>query len=156
MRVFIAILMSLTVAGCGLVRQRELQAQREELTARSQAATAQCDLTYPAGNVKTAVARAKCQTEAFAILRPIMPYPDLMDLLIASRIAIAERVQKGQLTIAQANELMAARRSELVAEEQRRNLANRAVIAQENIASASLAAAGPHTCMQIGSTVNCF
>jgi hypothetical protein len=156
MRLIIAVLISLTMAGCGLVRQRELQAQREALTAQSQAAMAQCDAAYPAGNVKTVVARAKCQTDALAILRPISPYPDLMDVFITTRIAIAERVQNGQLTIAQANELIATKRSELVAEEQRRTLANRSVVAQENVAAASLSAAGPHTCTRIGSTVNCF
>jgi hypothetical protein len=117
---------------------------------------AQCELTYPAGNVKTAVARTKCQADAIAITRPISPYPDLLDLLIASRMAVAERVQSGQLTIAQANELIATKHSELVAEQGRRTLANRSVVAQEGIASASLAAAGPHTCTRIGSTVNCF
>jgi hypothetical protein len=156
MRALIVVLISLVVAGCGLMRQRELQAQREELIGRSHAAMAQCDATYPPGNVKTTMARAKCQTDALAIVRPISPYPDLLDLFIASRIATAERVQNGQLTIAQGNELIAAKHSELVAEEQRRNLANRSVIAQEGVASASLAAAGPHTCTRMGNTVNCF
>jgi hypothetical protein len=156
MRVIVAVLVSLTVASCGLARQRELQAQMEGLKAKAVAAYQQCDLTYPPGNAKAAVARAKCQNDAFAIIRPIMPYQDLIDLLSASRIAIAERVQNGELTIAQANELIATKQSELVAEEQRRNLANRAVLAQEGVAAASLAAAGPHSCTRLGNTVNCF
>src|SRR5260370_23041520 len=102
------------------------------------------------------MARAKCQADALAIMRTIMTYPDILDLFIASRLATAERVQNGQITIAQGNELIAAKQSELVAEEQRRTLANRSVIAQEGIATASLAAAGPHTCTRIGAAVNCF
>jgi hypothetical protein len=156
MRILLVVAIAVLVSDCGLMRQRELQAQTEQLKAKSQAASQECDTTLPAGSPKTAMARAKCQTDALAILRPIMPYPDLMDLFIASRISIAERVQNGQLTIAQGNEIIAQKKSELVAEEQRRSLANRSISAQEDMASASLAAAGPRTCTAIGNTVNCF
>ena len=147
-----AVVLGLTVASCGIARQARIQ----ELQAQELAAIQRCDVTVPAGNPKTAVERAKCQTEAMAILRPIMPYPDLQDSMIAIRLAIAEQVQNGKLTIAQGNEQIAAKRSEIVAEEQRRNLANRSVAAQEGMAVASLSAAGPHSCTRIGNTVNCY
>jgi hypothetical protein len=137
---------SIVVAGCGIIRQRQLQARIDELKAQSLAASQQCDMTFPAGNPKTAMARAKCQTDALLIMRPVAPFPDLMDLFAASRIEIAERVQNGQLTVAQANEQIASKQSELVAEEQRRFLANRSIAAQQNIAAASLQASGPHSC----------
>ena len=153
MRAFcVAVVLGLTVASCGIARQARIQ----ELQAQELAAIQRCDVTVPAGNPKTAVERAKCQTEAWAILRPIMPYPDLLDLMIASRLTIAEQIQNGKLTIAQGNEQIAAKRSELAAEEQRRNLANRSVAAQEGMAVASLSAAGPHSCTWFGNTVNCF
>jgi hypothetical protein len=165
MRVFSAVLISLMVAGCSLARQQEAQElkakrearnAREDVNARVQAAADRCEYAYPEINAKTAVPRATCKAEALAVLRPMMPYPDLLDSFNASRIAIAERVQKGQLTVAQASELIAAKNAELASEEQRRNLANKAVIAQGNVAAASLAAAGPHTCTQMGNEVNCF
>ena len=152
----VAVVLGLTVASCGIARRQEMQARIQELQAQSLAASQRCDVSVPAGNAKTAVERAKCQTEAWAILRPTTPYPDLLDLMIASRLAIAEQVQNGKLTIAQANEQIAAKRSELVAEEQRRNLANRSVAAQEGMAAASQSAAGPHSCTWFGNTVNCF
>src|SRR5262249_53334541 len=105
---------------------------------------------------KTAVARAKCQVDAVAILRPTVAHPDLLDSLMATRMSVAEQVQNGRLTIAQANEMMANKKSELVSEEQRRNLANRAVVAQESAAAASWAASGPVSCTKTGNTVNCF
>lgn len=148
-----AVALSLILAGCGLARQHELQVRYEQLKADAYAAAQRCDETIPAGNPKTAVARAKCQTEAWAILRPTMPYPDLLDLLIAKRIAIAERVEKGQITISEANEAIAAARSEATAEEQRRQLANRSIAAQEGLAAA---ATSPHSCTKYGNTVNCF
>jgi hypothetical protein len=156
MRILLFVAIAVLVSDCGLMQQWELQAQTEQLNAKSQAASQKCDTTLPAGNPKTATARAKCQTDALKILRPVEPYPDLMDLFIASRISIAERVQNGQLTIAQANELIAQKYSALFSENQRRSLADRAVSAQENMASASLAAARPRTCTAVGNTVSCF
>jgi hypothetical protein len=156
MQAILAVFILLAVTGCGIVRQREFQARVDELKAKSHEAGQQCNVTWPPGDPKTAVSRAKCQGDALAIIRPIAPYPDVLDLFIASRITIAERLQSGQLTIAQANEAIAAKRSELVAEEQRRQLAKRALAAQEDVAAASLAAAGPHSCTTIGNTVNCF
>jgi hypothetical protein len=151
-----AALIVLLVAGCGLIRQRELQERSAQLRAQSTAAAQVCDERFPKGQVKTAVARTQCVNDALAILRPIMPHPDLLDLNLATRTALAEKVQKGQLTLAQANEEMMRKQSEMIAEEQRRVLANRSVRAQETVADASLQAAGPHSCTRIGNTVNCF
>ena len=72
MRAFcVAVVLGLTVASCGIARRQEMQARIQELQAQSLAASQRCDVTFPAGNPKTAVERAKCQTEAWAILRPI-------------------------------------------------------------------------------------
>jgi thiamine biosynthesis protein ThiC len=57
---------------------------------------------------------------AWEILRPTMIHPDILDGLIAKRIAIAQQVEKGELTVSQGNEAMAKARSEAAAEEQRR------------------------------------
>jgi hypothetical protein len=152
--------LSVLLAGCGIARQRELQAQREALQAQSKAAVEQCNQTYPTGDPKTAVARAKCENEAVGIQRPLMPYPDLMDLFFASRIAIAEQFQNGKITLAQANETLAIKRSEIIAEEQRRVNSNRAVAAQQQAASAAmigaLSAGAPRTCTTFGNTTNCY
>jgi hypothetical protein len=53
-------------------------------------------------------------------------------------MAIAEQYEKGQLTLAQANEAIATSKSEIIAEEQRRGLANRSVAAQEGMADAAI------------------
>jgi hypothetical protein len=49
-----------------------------------------------------------------------MVYPDILDALIARRLAIARQVERGDLTIAQGNEAVAKARAEATAEEQRR------------------------------------
>lgn len=150
------VFVALTVASCGLARQREMQERIDALNAQSLAASQACDASFPAGNSKTAVARARCHMDAWEIRRPIVPYPDLLDSFIATRMSVAEQVQNGKLTIAQANEILANKHSEMVSEEQRRNLANRAVAAQESAAAASWAAGGPMSCTKIGNTVNCY
>lgn len=148
--------LAIALPGCGLARQHELRAKIADLQAQNAAAVADCDARIPKGNAATAVARSQCINDANMILRPIMPYPDLWDQLLATNLAIAERVQNKQITILQANEMLAQKRSEIVAEEQRRSLARRSVGAQEAIASASVEAAGPRTCTRIGNSVTCF
>jgi hypothetical protein len=141
--------LSIGITGCGLIRQQEIKERNAALKQQAEAASQQCDANLPPGNPKTAVARAKCQMDAYNIIRPVVAYPDLMDLFIARRMLVAEQVEKGQITIAQANDLIATRQSEITAEEQRRNLANRSVSAQES-------AAGPRSCTRFGNTVNCY
>jgi hypothetical protein len=149
---FICILL----AACGIARRQEMQARIAELDAQTIAAMQACNDSLPAGNPKTAVARAKCQVDAIVIRRPIVTHPDLMDLFIAKRMVVAEDVQNGKLTVAQANVIIANLHSEWVTEEQRRNLANRSVAAQEGMAAASMSAAGPHSCTRFGNTVTCY
>ena len=67
------------------------------------------------------------------------------------------------MTLAQGNAAITQKWSDMVAEEQRRQLANRSVAAQEetaaaanSAASASWAAAGPRTCNYGGGTITCF
>jgi hypothetical protein len=155
-KLWVAAFIGLAVASCGLARQREMQERATALNAQSQAAAEACNTTVPAGNPKTAVARARCQMDALEIRRPIVTYPDLMDSFIATRMSVAEQIQNGRLTIAQGTEILANKNSELVSEEQRRNLSKRAVAAQESAAAASWAASGPVSCTKIGNTVNCF
>lgn len=155
-RTALVVVVAFNVAACGIARRREMEAKVEALKAQSNAAAQQCLATYPAGTPKIAVARMKCLNDALLILRPLEPFPDLLDLLVTSRAEIAEEYQDGKLTQAQASEKLAEKQSEIAAEEQRRSLANRAVVAQEGMAAASLSAAGPHSCTRFGNTVSCF
>jgi hypothetical protein len=154
--ILIGTALAFLLSGCGLVRQQEMKARAEALQAQSAAATQECEVKFPKGNPKAAMDRTRCMNNAQLILRPLAPYPDLMDLYLASNMAIAERLQKGQITIAQANEEIARKSAEITSEQQRRMLADRSVSAQEDMAAASARAAGPHSCTRIGNTVNCF
>jgi hypothetical protein len=151
-RSLLLVILVFALGGCGLARQREMQSERAA-KAQSDAAAQECQSKFPQIISATVVAHAKCLNEAAAIARPAWSYPDLLDSFLATRMALAERVQKGQITIAQGTEELANKKSEIVAEEQRRNLANRSVTAQEVTAQNI---GGPSTCVRNGNTVNCF
>jgi hypothetical protein len=146
--------LALTLCGCGLARQQELQAQRAALNQQAQAAIQECDTKFPKGATPTAIARAQCLNDATEITRPVWGgSADLVNVFMTSRLAAAERFQKGQITFAQYSEEVATKWSQLVSEEQRRNLANRSVAAQE---TAAQNIGGPTSCTRIGNTVNCY
>jgi hypothetical protein len=113
---------------------------------------AACDVNFPPA-AKKYMDHAKCVNDAVNVIRPFVPYPDLLDQDNANRMLMAERLQQGKMTPAEATQEMAQRRSQVLAEEQRRGLANRAVSAQE---SAAAAAWKGTTCTRIGDTVNCY
>jgi hypothetical protein len=136
-----ALLLGTLVAECTMVQEHETSFRNEQLLAQAKAARLECDQKFPAGNPKTAVARAQCQKEAAEIARPTNIFPDLMDAFWETRMRVAEEVQSGKLTIAQGNEIITNRNTELTSEGQRRIAADRAVSAQENANRAALFAA---------------
>jgi hypothetical protein len=155
----LVVLTAFALTGCGIAQEAAKRTQEERVAAikaEGDAATQSCQERFSPGIPSHAVARAKCLAEAWNILRPIAPFPDLWDLYAAHHLEIAERIQGGKLSIAQANVLLAEKRSELIGEEQRRLNARKAMVAQAVMAAASLQAAGPHSCTRIGATVNCF
>jgi hypothetical protein len=108
----------LTLCGvcCALAVDVQASELHQQLKDQSAAATQACDVNFPPGQRKTALARAKCQVTAIAILRPIERYPDLMDQFLATRILVGERIQSGKITIAEGNVAIAQKRSELISE----------------------------------------
>jgi len=100
-----------------------------------------CNQQFPPGNPKTAMKRARCINDALALLLPTFPNADLLQVLMASRLAIIEQYAAGKITQAQANAAIAQKVSQLVAEEQRRDLVRRSVITQERAAAAQARAA---------------
>lgn len=69
--------------------------------------------------------------------RPFVTYPDLFDQTWAKAALLAEQVEARKMTRAEANAQLADIKSQVATEEQRRNLANRSVAAQENVATAA-------------------
>jgi len=147
--VFVGFLLS----GCGDNNSREIQPRADVLNAQSAAASRACDDAHPAGNPKTALARATCQVEAVAIRRPIVKYPDLLDAYIATRLSVAQQVQAGKLTVVKGSDMVASKISKLVAEEKRRN---RSDPSSPDGEAESIVYASPNSCAKLANSGGCF
>lgn len=143
------------LSGCGLAARAEREAQMKAALETAIAEKDRCNVAYPLEQ-KTAMARAKCMGGAANILKPFVPYADLVDQENATRTALAEQWQMGRITQAMFEQQFTQAHSQVVAEEQRRNLASRSVGAQESAAAAAWRAASPVSCTRIGNTVNCY
>ncbi|MCK1401965.1 hypothetical protein IVB45_17820 [Bradyrhizobium sp. 4] len=95
-----------------------------------------CKNQFPEGS-KNYIEKNRCNAAAASVIRPFTPYPDLFDNYWAKRAVLAERLQGGKLTLAEANAEATQIQSDVAAEEQRRNLASRSVGAQESAAAAA-------------------
>jgi hypothetical protein len=152
MRMLAVALLCILVAGCGLARMQERKEQMAAATMAKDQGTAACKAQYP-NKSKDLVAANRCYYEAARIMLPFITYPDLFEQQWAASSALAQQVDARKVTLADAELQLAERHSQIVAEEQRRSLANRSVSAQE-IAAQNVG--GPNTCTRIGNTVNCY
>ena len=149
MRVIVACLLALTLAGCGIAQRMQAQeeAQKQaalnaQLIEQSKAAVADCDVQFPPGNAKTSVVRRKCVNDAFSIRLPTFGSDqDLARAVMADSMVIAERVQNGKMTVAEGNAAIAERWSQAVSESQQRANARNSVMAQQSAAAAQQQAA---------------
>jgi len=108
--------------------QPQLQAQQNPpapLLNQIQAANEECKRKYPEP-VKQAIAYTTCENRNMELLRPSMVYPDLMDQELANNLMLAEKVQKGKITLIEMKAVKAQLHSQIVTEFQRRQLAKTA------------------------------
>jgi hypothetical protein len=153
-RILAVVALCATVGGCGLIARKELQEKQQAAIAEMQAGFAECKARFPEGS-KQYVAKQQCDSAAAQVIRPYMTYPDLFDRAQADRAVIAERLQAGRITVAEAKQATASK-SQIAEDEQRRNLAARSVGAQESAAAAACRASAPVSCTRIGNTTNCY
>lgn len=126
------------LAGCGTSRLVE---QDEAIPApfNLNDALTECRNGYPDQLTQT-VARAACVIKATEILRPLLPFPDLLDQENALRKSLAEQVQSGSISLLERNRQMTKFHVKILMEEQGR-LQARAADAKS--ADAKSAAAEP-------------
>ena len=151
MRIAILLTSLLVLSGCGLMARKERQEQIAAARSARDQGFADCKAQYPEGS-KQYVAKETCDAAAAKVVRPFANYPDLFDRYWATRGLVAERLQAGKMTPAEAALELAQSDSVIAEDEQRRNLPNRSVSAQEAVAAA---ASGPTICNRIGNTTIC-
>jgi hypothetical protein len=119
-------LMLLTVAFA--LGNRDVLAQQTPPAAvlnQIQAANEECKRKYP-DSIKQSIAHTTCENRNMELLRPSMVYPDLMDQELANNLMLAEKVQKGQMTLIEMKAVKAQLHSQIVTEFQRRQLSKMA------------------------------
>jgi hypothetical protein len=117
-----------TVAGCA---SNDNDAKYQEAVAAATAESTRCRDEYPLDR-KNAMQRTKCLNRAADLLRPYISYPEITDATGAYNLMLAEQFRAGKITEAEFLAKETERRSQGLAEAERRDLAKRAVSAQES------------------------
>jgi hypothetical protein len=118
-------------------------------------ALADCRSGYP-DQITQAVARAVCIIKATEQLRPLLPFPDLLDRENALRKSIAEQVQNGSISLLERNRQMTKFHAGIVAEEQAR-LKEKPTEVGATVAATQWRLSNPDGCMSLGgNTANCY
>lgn len=143
--------LAIPLAGCGLAARAALQKEAAGARVATEQGFADCKARFPEGSGRYVEGNA-CNARAASLIRPYVPYPDLFDKDWAFRALLAERLQAGKMTLAEANQQGTQYHSQIAAEEQQRNLASRAVAAQELAADA---ASSPVICNRVGNSTIC-
>jgi hypothetical protein len=126
------------LAGCGTSRLVE-QSDADPAPFNLNDALAECRNGYP-DQLTQAVARAACMIKGTDQLRPLLPFPELLDQENALRKSLAEQVQSGSISLLERNRQVTKFHAKILAEEQGR-LQARAADAKS--AAAKSAAADP-------------
>ena len=107
---------------------RAQQNQESDALHQIRAGLAECNRKFP-DEIKQAIANAVCSKQAMEPLKRTSPYPDLIDVETTNVLVVAEKLQKGKMTLIEAKAAVAQIHSNVVAEFQRRQLAKPAAAA---------------------------
>jgi hypothetical protein len=143
------------------VGNREVQAQTQvqqnppaPLVIQIQAANEECKRKYP-DSIKQAIAYTTCENRNMELLRPSMVYPDLMDQELANNLLLAEKVQRGKMTLIEMKAVKAQLHSQIVSEFQRRQLAKTAAAPRPPAANNTPLAGQPSPVVQSSPEPHC-
>src|SRR5258706_5062925 len=156
MRSLLVIAVCALLAGCAISRQVEEQEAPDPALSSAKEALAQCRYAYP-DEITHAVARAACVNKATELLRPLLPFADLLDQENAMRKSLAEQVQSRSLPLLERNGEITKFHSKMLAEEQSRLLANPTTDAKVSAAATQWRLSNPDGCATLGGNkANCY
>jgi hypothetical protein len=128
------VLLVLTIAGCS-TGSRQLEAQQVSVEVGVKDAYDACHRKFHP--IKQAIARAVCENRSLAMLPRTTRDSDLLDQELAYNLVLAEKIQKGRMTLIEKEAAATRFHSQLMAEGERRILARRAAAARELAAEAA-------------------
>jgi hypothetical protein len=133
-----AVLLAAALSGCA---DYQAQQQAAQIKGQNKAATRDCRNRFSTVTPENIVVAAQCRNAAMAITLPLLgSNQDLAQRFMAQRLAIAEQVQKGKLTVAEGSTAIWQKYSEAESELQRRIAIAQTAAAQQNTADAQLLA----------------
>jgi hypothetical protein len=135
-----AVLLAAALSGCA---DYQAQQQAAQIKGQNKAAMRDCKNKFSTVTPQNIVAAAQCRNAAMAITLPLLgSNQDLAQRFMAQRLAIAEKVQKGKLTVAEGSAAIWQKYSEAESELQRRiqtaAAQRQTPAAQQNTADAQL------------------
>jgi len=141
--------------GCSVSRQIE-QDEAAPAPLNLNDALAECRNGYP-DQITQAIARAVCVIKATEQLRPLLPFPDLLDRENGLRKSLAQQVQTGRISLLERNLQMTKLHTGIVAEEQARLKEKPAEAAATSPAVTQWRLSNGDGCGSLGgNTANCY
>jgi hypothetical protein len=155
--VLILLAAAASLAACtAMDRQQERMAELRRQVEREKQ---DCDNLYPrdVAGPQTYSYRVRCLNEVETrLIRPLDPFPDLVDQRLAARKALAAELDAGRISEAQANARLAEKNAQIAAEERRRTARTSAISADATAALAQQRTALGTTCTDLDTAVSCF
>src|SRR5260370_13973853 len=143
------------LAACGVARQA-VEEQADPAPANLNDALAECRNAFP-DQIAEAVGRAACIIKATELVRPSLPFPELLDQENALRKSLAEQVQSGKISLLERNSQIQKLHSKIVDQEQSRLQAAPAAVAEIPLVVTQWRLSNPETCTRLGgSSANCY
>src|ERR1700739_4136629 len=134
-------LFGVTLAGCAF-EQIAAQQRAAVIKKKFEAAVSDCKTKFPTDDRKTIVASMQCMDQALAIEIPELgANTDLAENFMIYRMTVADRLQNGRITHAQAAKMLTDKWSQLNSEAQGRNTLAPTAATQQKPADASVTAA---------------
>jgi hypothetical protein len=146
------------LAGCSSMQDHQ-QERMAELRRHVETEKQDCDNLYPrdVGGPQQYGHRVRCLNDVEArLLRPLDPFPDLLDRKLAARKALAAELDAGRISEAQANARLAETTAQIAAEERRRTARTSAISAEATAALAQQRTALGTTCTTMDAAISCF
>jgi hypothetical protein len=146
------------LAACSSMQDRQ-QERMVELRRHVETEKQDCDNLYPrdVGGPQHYSHRTRCLNDVeVRLLRPLDPFPDLLDQKLAARKALAAELDAGRVSEAQANARLADKVAQIAAEERRRTARTSAIPAEATAALAQQRTALGTTCTSMDAAISCF
>lgn len=153
-RSLVALGLIAALTGCGISRQAEQDGAEAPLNLNE--ALTECRNGYP-DQITQAIARAACVVRVTASLRPLLPFPELLDRENDLRKSLAAQVQNGSMTLLERNLQMTKFHTGLLVEEQTRLKEKPPEAAPAALAATQWRLSNSDGCTSLGgNTANCF